>query len=326
MDYLDFSGEIAADSCEARQHREPNLASMDLNLLVALDALMEHRNVTRAAQNIGQSQPATSRALSKLRAVFNDDLLVRSSTGLVPTPRGERFARMLRPALHEIREIVASQSSAQKEWPSKAVLAMPDHQALVLLPRLLPQLRERAPQLDIVTDPFLAGALRRLERGEIDLAVGQIGTSPPGYLRRSLYTDRFVCLLRYDHPALAQEWTLESCAALRHAAIASNCEDGFGQIYDQLDALDVPNRDPLLVSSVLTAAVVIAATDLVLILPHRIATRIAAILSLAIVDPPMELKPYEVALIWHERCHRDPDHAWLRREIAVAAKAQPAQE
>nr|WP_305809631.1 LysR family transcriptional regulator [Ensifer sp. WSM1721] len=299
---------------------------MDLNLLVALDALMEHRNVTRAAQHIGQSQPTMSRALSKLRAAFNDDLLVRSSTGLVPTPRGERFARMLGPVLNAIREIVASQSLAREEWRSKAVLAMPDHQALVLLPRLLPQLRERAPQLDIVTNPFLAGALRRLERGEIDLAVGQIGTSPPGYLRRSLYTDRFVCLLRYDHPALAQEWTLESCAALRHAAIASNCDDGFGQIYDQLDTLDLPNRDPVLVSSVLTAAVVVAATDLVLIVPHRVATRIAAILSIAIVDPPMELKPYEVALIWHERCHRDPEHAWLRREIAAAAGTQHAQE
>lgn len=152
---------------------------MDLNLLVALDALMEHRNVTRAAQHIGQSQPKMSRALSKLRAAFNDDPLVRSSTGLVPSPRGERFARVLGPVLDAIREIVASQSLAREEWRSKAVLAMPDHQALLLLPRLLPQLRERAPQLDIVTDPFLAGALRRLERGEMDLAVGQIGTSPP---------------------------------------------------------------------------------------------------------------------------------------------------
>jgi DNA-binding transcriptional LysR family regulator len=253
--------------------------------------------------------------------MFNDDLLVRTSTGLAPTPRGERLAVLLPSVLGAIRDIVTSRSFAPGEWRSKVTMAMPDHQALVLLPRLLPRLRERAPHLDVVTDPLLAGALRRLEQGEIDLAVGQIGETPPGYFRRSLYADRFACLLRQDHPALAQEWTIERFSTLRHAVIASGSEDGFGQVYDGLAKLDLPDRDPILVPNMLTAPAMIAETDLVLTVPHRVATRVAAMLPLAVVDPPLELPPYEVALIWHERRHRDPDHSWLRGEIAAAALA-----
>jgi len=312
---------VAGGRHSAPQRPVMNLASVDLNLLVALAALLEHRNVTHAAQHVGQSQPAMSRALARLRGMFNDDILVRTSTGLAPTPRGERLAAMLPSVLGAIREIVSSRSFAPEEWRSKVTMAMPDHQALVLLPRLLPRLRERAPQLDVVTDPLLAGALRRLELGEIDLAVGQIGETPPGYLRRSLYSDRFACLLRQDHPALAREWTIESFSTLRHAVIASGSEDGFGQVYDGLAKLDLPDRDPMLVPNMLTAPAMIAETDLVLTVPHRVATRVAAMLPLAVVEPPLELPPYEVALIWHERRHRDPDHSWLRSEIAAAALA-----
>ncbi|THK33536.1 LysR family transcriptional regulator [Ensifer sp. MPMI2T] len=297
------------------------LASLDLNTLLALEALLEHRNVTHAARHLGLSQPSVSRALTRLRGVFNDDLLVRGSSGMIPTPHAQRLAQMLPPVLDSIRGMV-DRGFAQGEWRSTARMAMPDHQTIVLLPPLLPLLRERAPNLDIVTDSLLAGALRRLEQGEIDLAVGQIGGAPPGYFRRRLYTDRFACLLRNDHPALAQEWTSDTFAALRHAGIASNTKDGFGRVHDDLVKLDLQVRDPVLVSNVLAAALAIVSTDLVLVVPRRVATRIAALLPLVIVDPPVELTPYEVALIWHERCHRDPDHRWLRQEIAAAATAK----
>ncbi|WEX79531.1 LysR family transcriptional regulator (plasmid) [Sinorhizobium numidicum] len=307
------------DAAQQRQMR--NLTSIDLNLLVDLEALLQYRNITHAALHVGRSQPAMSRALSRLRSMFNDDLLVRGSSGLVLTPLAEDLAQMLPSVLGTVRQMVNC-SFAPRECRWKVTMAMPDHQALVLLPRLLPRLRERAPHLDIVTDSFLVGALRRLEQGEIDLAVGQIGAAPPGYLRRRLYGDRFTCLLRHNHPALAQEWTIGTFEALRHVAIASECNDRFGQIYDASANLGILlDCNPMVVSNVLTAAVVIAATDLVLIVPNRVAIRVAAMLPLAVVDPPVELTPYEAALIWHERCHRDPQHRWLRREIAAAARA-----
>ncbi|WP_245273669.1 LysR family transcriptional regulator [Mesorhizobium sp. WSM3224] len=296
------------------------LASIDLKLLLALEALLEHRNVTHAARHVGVSQPSMSRALARLRGIFNDDLVVRGSTSLVPTPQAERLAKILPPVLNAIRAMM-DRNYAHERWRSKATMVMPDHQALILLPPLLPLLRQHAPNLDIVTDPRLAGALRRLEQGEIHLAVGQIDAAPLGYLRRTLYADRLACLLRHDHPALAQEWTIETFAALRHAAIASDSKDGFGRVHDELVELELLERDPVLVSNILTAAAAIATSDLVLIVPRRVATRIAVLLPLAIVDPPVELTPYEVALIWHERCHRDPEHRWLRNEITAAAAA-----
>ncbi|QND30481.1 nod/exo genes transcriptional regulator SyrM [Sinorhizobium meliloti] len=302
----------------AQQRQMPNLASIDLNLLVDLEALLQYRHITQAAQHVGRSQPAMSRALSRLRGMLKDDLLVAGSRGLVLTPLAECLTQMLPSVLDAIRQMMnLSLAPAQRRW--KVTMAMPDHQAVVLLPHLLPRLHERAPHLDIVTDPLLGGALGLLEQGEIDVVVGQMGGAPLGYLRRRLYADSFTCVLRHNHPALAQEWTIEAFAALRHVAIASEPGELFGQIYDRLTKLGLQRGDPMVVSTVLTAAVLIAATDSVLVVPSRVATRVAAMLSLAVIPPPVELRPYEVALIWHERCHRDPEHRWLRGEIAAAA-------
>ncbi|ODR93067.1 LysR family transcriptional regulator [Sinorhizobium alkalisoli] len=321
MDHSVWKGShsFIVDSDAAQQRQMPSLTSIDLNLLVELEALLQYRNITHAAQHIGRSQPAMSRALSRLRGMFNDDLLVRGSRGLVPTPRAERLGNMLPSVLNAIRELV-NRSLTPRDMPWKATIAIPDHQALILLPRLLPRLHECTPHLDIVTSPLLDCALRRLEQGEIDLAVGQIGAAPLGFLRRKLYADRFTCLLRHDHPVLEREWSISTFAELRHASILTDANDRFGQVYDGLSKLGLWDRYPIAVSNVLTAAVVIAATDLVLVVPHRIATQIATMLPLAVLDPPVQLMPYEVALIWHERSHRDPEHQWLRHEIAAAAR------
>ncbi|WP_281396732.1 LysR family transcriptional regulator [Mesorhizobium silamurunense] len=290
-----------------------NLASIDLNLLVALEALLECRNITHAGHCIGKSQPAMSRALSTLRGIFNDDLLVRASRGFVLTSQGERLAQMLPSALNTIRNMV---NSTTRERRSKATVAMPDHQTLVLLPPLM----QRAPDLEIVSHSLFKGTLRALEEGDIDLAVGQIVSAPPGYLRRSLYTDHFACLLRHDHPALAREWTMESFLALRHAAVSSDPGSQVGQIYDELPELGLPDRR-MRFSNVLTAAMVAATSDLALVVPRRAAMRFCAMLPLTAVDLPMKMKPYEVVLIWHGRWHRDLEHKWLRGEIVAALTA-----
>ncbi|MER8377533.1 LysR family transcriptional regulator [Mesorhizobium sp. M0488] len=295
------------------RRRDLNLASIDLNLLVALEALLETRNVTHAGLRVGKSQPAMSRALAMLRGIFNDDLLVRVSRGFVLTSQGERLALMLPSALNAIRKMVMDSSVNTGERLSKATIAVPDHQTLLLLPRLM----QRAPHLEIASHSLFKGTLQALEEGDIDLAVGQIAAALPGYLRRSLYTDHFVCLLRHDHPALAQERTIESVMALRHAAISSESGSQLGQIYDALPELGSPDRR-IRFSNVLTAATVAATSDMALVVPHRAAMRFSAMLPLTAVDLPIKMEPYEVALIWHERWHRDPEHKWLRGEIAAA--------
>jgi DNA-binding transcriptional LysR family regulator len=298
-----------------------NLASVDLNLLVALDALLEHRNVTYAGQRVGLSQPAMSRALARLRGVFKDDLLVRTSAGVTLTARGEQLMTKLPTALGMIKEMLEIRNFNPEDSKCRITVAMPEHQALVLLPQLLPRVRARAPNVDIVIHSLLAGSLKRLENGEIDFSVGQVDDTPPGFFRRTLYTDRFVCLLRRDHPSLRYPWTADRFSALRHAVIAPGSEDGFGQVYDALTRLKLPDRDPLIVPNTMAVPMMVADTDLVLTLPHRVALRLSSMLPLVTMELPVEFPPYEVSLIWHERCHRTEAHSWMRGEIAAASLA-----
>lgn len=308
-------------------HGRINLAGVDLNLLVALEALLVERNVTHAADRVGLSQPAMSRALGRLRGLFDDELLVRSSSGLVPTARSEQLAAELPEALNMLRTLLASRDTAPGSWEATVNIDMPDHQALDLLPRLLPRLREAAPGVTVVTAPLGSRTLRALESGAVDLAVGQLRTTPFGFYRRTILTDRFVCLLRVDHPAL-QGGTPEPerLAGLRHVAIAPPALEEPGLVYDAVAMLEIPDPSPVVVQNTMAAAMLVAETDMVLTIPRRTAARIARMLPLAITAPPAPLPSYELSLVWHERLHRDPNCAWLRGELAasLAPTASPS--
>lgn len=298
-----------------------NLAAYDLNLLVALEALLEQRHVTYAGRQIGLSQPAMSRALGRLREIFNDDLLVRTSSGMTLTARGEQLRDKVPAALSQISEILTEETFVPGEMRTAVGIALAEHTAMVLLPHLMPRLINRAPNVQIVTHSLVSGAIKRLEMGEIDFTIGQVDDTPAGFYRRLLYSDRFVCLLRHDHPVLLGEWTVDTLSSLRHAVFSPGAEDGFGQIYDFLARYDCTGEDALMVPSLATAPMLIAETNLVLILPYRVAKQMARIPSLAIRDLPMETLSYDVSLIWHERSHRNEKHRWLRSEIAASCMA-----
>jgi DNA-binding transcriptional LysR family regulator len=306
-----------------RRRREVNLAGIDLNLLVALEALLTERQVTLAAGRVGLSQPAMSRALGRLRELFHDDLLVRSSTGLVLTRRAEYLAVELPRAMAGLRALIGSVEAGRETTRTTLTVAMPDHQSLVLLSRLAESVRTRAPHIDLVTQPSRAATSRRLETGEIDLAVGCVRESPAGFYRRALYTDPFACVVRNDHPVLAESWNADRFAALRHALIAPS-EEGFTEVYDRLAELQFIGCDPLIVPNAMTAPFMIAETDIALILPMLSACRAAALLKLTVLEVPIDLPAYEVSLLWHERRHRDADCALLRAEIAAVASTVTA--
>jgi DNA-binding transcriptional LysR family regulator len=298
-----------------------NLAGIDLNLLVALDALLRERNVTIAGGQVGLSQPAMSRALGRLRMLFGDNLLVRSSTGLVLTRRAERLAAELPSALASLRTLIGNATEGTDITRTTLTLAMPDHQSLVLLPRLMDRLHARAPHVDLVTQTSLASVARRLEAGEIDLAIGSVRHTAAGFYRRTLYTDSFACLVREGHPVLTEEWNGNRFAALRHAIVASPAEDGFAQVYETLLQMQLVGRDPLIVPNATTAPFLVVETDIALVLPMRAAQRAAALLPLRVLEIPIELPAYEPSLLWHERRHHDADCAQLRAELASVSLA-----
>ncbi|HWZ90638.1 MAG TPA: LysR family transcriptional regulator, partial [Polyangiaceae bacterium] len=195
---------------------DPSLSSIDLNLLVVLRALLQERHVTRAASQVGLSQSATSHALSRLRELCHDPLLVRHGRSLELTPRAARLLPSLERGLSELYRVVTAEPAFD---PSTAhqlfTLAMADYQQGVLLTPLLQELERVAPNIDlsVVTFPNLA---EMLDNGTADLAMVVTDSLPPAYSSQKLFSDGLVSVVRHGHPGVKKKLTLDAYLSLRH--------------------------------------------------------------------------------------------------------------
>jgi len=302
--------------------REVNLSSIDLNLLVALDALLAERSVTRAADRVGLSQPAMSRALGRLRALFGDRLLVRTAAGLAPTPRAEALAARLRHVLAEVGQMVRAPVFDPANLRGAVRIAMPDYLSVLVLPRLLRDLERQAPGLDIVLAQPRATTPSELESGTLDLALGNFPEVPAGFYGKTLATDGFACVVRRGHPALDAPLTPERYAGLRHALITVRDDRSPGAVDEALARLGLERRIALRVPNFLAAPLIVAETDLVITLPRRLAQWLAGRADAQVLEPPLDLGRFSIRLLWHERRRDDAEHAWLRAMLAAAIDPQ----
>jgi DNA-binding transcriptional LysR family regulator len=295
------------------------LADVDLNLLLALDALLRERSVTRAGAALGISQPATSHALARLRELFDDELLVRRSNDMEPTALAESLIAPLADVLARIeallwRDHAFDPATADREL----VIAMTDFVEATLMPAALPGLGLGAGlRLRLRR---LGGELpeRALADGDIDLAVGTI-LSPPGTMRVStLYREAFVAIVRRDHPCLAAPLTPGAYAALSHVLIAAP-GDGPGIVDVALESHGLRRNVVLRTPHFLTVAPLVAASDLICTMPRRIAHAASQRHELAVIDPPIPLRSFDVSMYWHARRERDPAVRWLRDQLRAAA-------
>lgn len=299
--------------------REANLRGLDLNLLVLLDALIEHRNVTRAAEAAGLSQPAMSRALSRLRAMLDDPILARGAGGLAPTRKALALQPRLRALLTGVRDLVGSAPFEPGVLKGLATLAATDHQTIMLLPRLMARLSREAPGLDVKVVPFLQATVGALREGVVDLAFGVAEHLPgPNLCSEPLYLDRFVTLMRAGHPAASGEWTAERFAALAHVLVTV-LGDGRGVLDDALDRMGLERRIALRLPHFYAAMCVAARTDLVVTLPASIAGRYAEEHGLVSRDPPFERPNFTVVSIWSEVLDADPANRFLRSLVREEA-------
>jgi DNA-binding transcriptional LysR family regulator len=298
-----------------------HLAAIDLNLLVVLEALLDTKSVTAAADRVGLTQSATSHALSRLRTMLADPLFVRSRAGLVPTERTLALAGPLRDALERLRDAVAppaafDPSTAQRRF----VVRTADYAELVLLPSLAAKLARTAPRIDLWLATVDDDPLEQLARGEADAFIGPVFAE---YQRadireRRLFDEHFVCLVRDGHPAAARKWTLAQYAALDHVFVAPRGRPG-GPIDDYLAEHGLARRVAVALPHFLVAPFVVAATDLVLTIPERVATTFAKFLPLRLVEPPAPFAGFTMSVMWHERRHHDKAHEWLRNQLVEAA-------
>ncbi len=298
--------------------RQVDLRAIDLNLLVALDALLEERNVTRAAHRLGMSQPAASRALGRLRALFSDALLVDAPGGYGLSARAEELRPLLRRTLAGVGEMLEANSFDPATATGRIRLLMPDLQAAVLAPHLLARLAHEAPSLDLDIAAPGTNGMEALEQGTADAMVALIDDAPAGIHRRRLYDEELVTLMRADHPVRAETLTLDRFLALEHIVV-SVTGVGLAPVDEVLARLGRTRRVRLRVPNFFAAVEIAARSDLIMTLPASLARAAANMRRLVSLPPPLDLGSFTMSLAWHARQQDAPRHIWLRRAIVAAA-------
>ncbi|WP_026621055.1 DNA-binding transcriptional LysR family regulator (plasmid) [Ensifer sp. WSM1721] len=299
--------------------REVDLRRIDLNLLVALEVLLDEKNVTRAAHRLGMSQPAASRALGRLRAVFSDALLVDGPGGYVLSSRAEEVRPLLRSILAGLGELLEANSFDPATATGRIRLLMPDLQAAALTPHLLAHLAREAPSLDLDIVAPGANGIEALEHGVADAMVALIDEAPAGIHRRGLYDEELVTLMRAHHPALAGKLTLDRFLALEHIVV-SVTGVGPAPVDEALARMGRTRRVKLRVPNFFAAVEIAARSDLIMTLPSSLARAAANMRRFVSLPPPLDLGSFTMSLAWHARQQDAPRHIWLRRAIVTAAK------
>ncbi|WP_245282042.1 LysR family transcriptional regulator [Rhizobium sp. LC145] len=295
-----------------------NLRGIDLNLLVALDALLEEKSVTRAAHRLGMSQPAASRALGRLRALFSDALLVDGPGGYLLSARAEEVRPALRRILEGVGEILEANAFDPATATGRIRLLMPDLQAATLAPHLLARFAREAPFLDLDIVAPGSNGFDLLEQGGADAMVALIDDAPAGIHRRRLYDENLVTLMRAHHPALAGNLTLDRFLALEHIVV-SVTGVGAAPVDEVLARMGRTRRVKLRVPNFFAAVEIAARSDLIMTLPSSLARAAATMRRLVSLPPPLDLGSFTMSLAWHARQQDAPRHIWLRRAIVAAA-------
>jgi len=289
-----------------------NLNSLDLNLLVALDALLRETNVSRAAMRIGLSQPAASHALQRLRDLIGDPLLVRNGARMELTPRAQALRAPLAQALDQVRSLFIPDNFDAASSERQFRLMMPDLAVELLMPPLMEKVTKAAPNVRIDVVPWRGPAIFTAEFARtIDLVIS-IGNAFTGFHRLRLYTDSDALAVRRGHPAGARLKRIETFLDARHVAVVIR-----GQNEDLVDPWlrdkGIERRIALVVPGYIEALHVAARTDLVAFVPRRLIAALSKQLSLVTVTPPLDPGIDEQHMFYPTRAQMDPGSIWLRR-------------
>lgn len=303
-----------------------DIFSTNANLLVAFAVLAEERSVTRAARRFGISQSAMSGVLAQLRDLFDDPLLVRAGNLMALTPRADALAKRVCASVAEL-DLALTQPGSFDPAKSIArfVLAMSDYTALVLLPPLMERLTHLAPKASVQVLPWgKLEATPALAEGGVDVMVGILEHAklPPGFHRQPVFEDRFVCIVRKDHPTVGRELTLETYLKLSHVIVTEK-PWASGVVDKALERLGHSRTIGLRVPHYSIVPQVVATSDLIAAIDERFARRFVSALPLRIVEPPLKLRSVPVDLLWHSRTADDPARKWLRQCITDVAATLP---
>ena len=293
-----------------------NLHEIDLNLLVVLNQLLIERRVSAAAQTLGLSQPAVSNALARLRKALGDELFLRTSQGMVPTPLAEQLAEPVANALGLLHGALNQRDGFDPATSERAfTIGMTDIGEIYFLPGLMAALRESAPGVRVSTVRNTAVNLKdEMEAGHVDLALGLLPDLRAGFFQRRLFTQRYVCLMRRGHVLDKRRISLREFQAAEHVVVVA-AGTGHGQVDELLARQGVVRDVRLTVPHFVAVGHILSGSDLVATVPERLAQALEKPFGLAYVRHPARLPEIAISLFWHSRYHRDPGIEWLRSLI-----------
>ena len=314
-----------------------NLNRIDLNLLVYLDALLRERNVTQAANQLNLSQPAMSNGLRRLRELFDDPLLVRTSEGMTPTERALELEPVVREVLTNIDRAVQPRSAFEPEDAHRVFRIMAsDYAESTLLPTLLGKLRTLAPglTLDIMTPSDVS--FLDVERGKVDMVINRFDSMPQSFHQIHLWDDTFSCILNVDHPML-EDFTLDNYLAGDHVWVSKtgmgvgvgvNPDDvqRLGWVDLAINKLGKKRQIRVFTRHYQAAMTLAEQNDLIVTLPTRAALLKRDNPRVILRDPPLDIPPLELKMAWSPLLQHNPANRWLRKLIADTARELDGQE
>ncbi|HZZ13326.1 MAG TPA: LysR family transcriptional regulator [Paraburkholderia sp.] len=307
---------------------ENDFRRFDLNLLLAFRALLEERSVTRAAQRLFLGQPAMSGALKRLREAFGDELFVRASRGIAPTPRALELARQIEPFLQSLHQAIMQPPTFDPATAQRVFrVGVSDSLEVVLMPEIVGRLAVKAPGVTLISraaDSTRAAAM--LDEGAVELAAGVFRESVPWLRRRPLFPWRFVSvydprLIRTRRKHLSME------EFLRHPHVLTSFSAGLHGFIDEQLALHELKRNVVFSSSnFATSPFIVRHTAAIATVPDFIGRVWRDTLDLAISPLPFDVPGYEVSLMWAASRDQDPGLAWLAAEFVDAFDAGGAKK
>ncbi len=300
--------------------------TLDLNLLRVFDAVMTEQNLTRAASRLAMTQPAVSNAVKRLRDALGDELLIRTAHGVKPTARAESLWPAVRRALADLEEAVAPRNFELDKAHATFRMAMADATAGLLLPPLVRVIENDAPGIDIRMVPLTTREPRpMLLRGDIDLAIGFFpgvvaqmqGSTETPIRHERLYAGHYVAVMRKQHPLADVDLTLDKYCEANHLLVSFSGR-ARGLVDDALVSLNRERRILLTVNQFFTAGKVVAASDLLMVIPFHLIEATGMSKQLIFKELPFDLPEVHIDMLWHERDARSPGHRWLREQLFEA--------
>src|SRR5258708_27577692 len=296
--------------------------NFDLNLLRVFDAILQTRSVTTAASNLHLTEPGVSKQLNRLRELIEDPLFVRTNDGMAPTPRAEALAVPIRQALSEVRNAIERQLGFNPLTSDRTFrIFLSDLGQTVFLPKLLELIAREAPSVNIHTVQVPPSRMRgvALESGDVDLAVGYFEEFEGSIHQQVLFEEHYVGMVRANHPVIRERLSFEQFLATPHLVYhpSGGGHSSQDSVVDKAFwSAGVERRVAVLVAHTMGLTSIVSNTDLLVMVPHRLALACVALVDVSVLELPLEIPKFNIAQYWHERFHTDPGNRWLRSVFA----------